>query len=933
MKIKKMFFIALSISLSYTSQAQNLPFDPAVRTGKLPNGFTYYIRHNEEPKNRVVFYLANKVGSVLEDDDQRGLAHFMEHMSFNGTKNFPKNELVDYLQKTGVRFGADLNASTSFDETIYQLPVPSDKPEIVQHGLQIMRDWAQDATLDPAEIDKERGVVLEEKRLHKGAAERVQNQFLPILLNNSVYANRLPIGTEEILTTFKPETIKRFYHDWYRPDLQALIVVGDIDVDAMEKDIKAKFSDLKNPEQERRRPAFNVPLTGKDQFVVVTDPEVTNTSIEINIKQPKLPLHTAAQYREFMIRQLVNMMLGDRYADLQRTPAPPFLTAGVGMGEFLGGLDNYTVSVTAKPGELKEGVKAAWRISEQARRYGFTPTELERAKTAYLNQVQSALKEKSKTQSENYVAEYVQYFLHGTASPGIEAEYMLAKDALAKIDTRGVNDYIKKVVKGTDRDMLITAPEKDKAALPSEQVFMGWMKAVEQEAITAYQDTASKKSLLTEAPLAGKIIKSQYHKGLNMTTLILSNGAKVLLKPTNFRNDQILFTGVAAGGTSLYNDTIFRTAEAANLIPSFGAGNYNDAELEKYLSGKQVNVRPQVSERIQAISGASNVSDLEAALQLMYAYITQPRKDTVLFKNFIARSKAALINRLNDPARVFNDTVNALLSNYNKRRAPQTAEDLDSIDLNRAFNIYKERFADASGLTFVFTGNIDTVTIRPLIERYIASLPASYKNEQAKDLGINIPAGKISKTVYKGSEEKANVILVLSGPFSYNSANGLKMEALKEVLQIRLTERLREEEGGVYSPGVRASSIKYPQARFNLTVTFSCAPKNVEKLIASTLDEIGKLRTNGPLQVNLDKFKAETQRTIELELRSNGFWQNYLVGQVQNKEPLDAVDQYSQMVEKISVDDVKQMAVRYLNGDNYIRMVLLPEHAGTKGKQ
>ncbi|PJJ85027.1 M16 family metallopeptidase [Mucilaginibacter auburnensis] len=925
MNIKKIFSAVLLTGLYSITYAQTLPFDPAVRTGKLANGFTYYIRHNEEPKNRVVFYLANKVGSVLEDDDQRGLAHFIEHMSFNGTKNFPKNELVDYLQKTGVRFGADLNATTGFDETIYQLPIPSDKPEIVQHGLQIMRDWAQDATLDPAEINKERGVVLEEKRLKKGAGERMQNQYLPLLLNNSIYAKRLPIGTEEVLTTFKPEAIQRFYRDWYRPDLQALMVVGDIDVDKMEKDIKSRFGDLKKPASPRIRPNFTVQLTGKDQYIVVTDPEETNTSIEINIKQPKLNLHTAADYRAFLIRQLVNYMLSQRYADVQRQSAPPFLAAGAGIGEFIGGLDNYSMSITAKPGELEAGFKNAWRLSEQAKRYGFTPTELDRAKNVYLQQLASVLKEKSKTPSDNYVAEYVQYFLHGTASPGIDIEYGISKNVSASLSTDEVNNYLKQVIKGTDRDILITAPEKEKASLPSEQTFMEWMKAVESEHISAFQDVTSKQGLLTAAPIAGKIINSEYNKALNITTLTLSNGAKVLLKATNFKNDQILFTGTSAGGTSLYDIAHFRAADAANIVPSFGAGNYNESELSKYLSGKQFSIRPSIGERTQAVNGASSVNDLEDALQLMYAYLTQPRKDTILFKNTIARAKAALLNRQNDPAQVFNDTVTAVLSSYNIRRARQTAEDLDHIELDQVYSIYKERFADASGFTFVFTGSIDTVAIKPLLEKYIGSLPSLYRNEQAKDLGITSPAGKVSKTVYKGTEDKANVLLFFSGPFDYSFTNQLKVDALKEILQIRLIERLREDEGGVYAPTVGVTYAKYPKARFNFTVSFACAPNNVEQLIAATLDEINKIRNTGPLPVNLDKFKAETQRTIELQLKSNGFWHTYTIGQIQNKEPLDAVNTYSEDVGKITVEDVKKMATQYLGGENFIRMVLLPE--------
>ena len=385
MNIKLLFAFGLTACTYHMAKAQNIALDTAVRTGKLPNGFTYYIRHNEEPKNRVVFYLANKVGSVLENDNQQGLAHFMEHMSFNGTAHFPKNELVDYLQKAGVRFGADINAYTSFDETVYQLPLPSDNPEIVKNGIEIMHDWAHGASLDMDEINKERGVVLEEKRLGKGAADRMRIKYYPVILNNSRYASRLPIGTDDVLNNFKPETIKSFYQDWYRPNLQALIVVGDVDVNEMEKAIRAKFADLKNPLKEKLRTKYSVPLTGKNQFIAVTDPEMTSTSAEVMIKQPEVPLHTDAEYRVSVVRALYNEMLGGRYAELQRQSDPPFLGASAGISGFMGGLDAYSLSVTAKPGELEKGFKAAWRENERAKRFGFTATELARAKASYQN--------------------------------------------------------------------------------------------------------------------------------------------------------------------------------------------------------------------------------------------------------------------------------------------------------------------------------------------------------------------------------------------------------------------------------------------------------------------------------------------------------------------------------------------------------------------
>jgi zinc protease len=925
MNIKILFISGLIISLFCTAKAQDIPFDPAVRTGKLANGFTYYIRHNEEPKNRVVFYLANKIGSVLEDEDQRGLAHFMEHMSFNGTTHFPKNELVNYLQKAGVRFGADINAYTGFDETVYQLPLPSDNPEVLKNGIEIMHDWTQGALLDPVEIDKERGVVLEEKRLGKGADERMRRVYWPVILNNSRYSVRIPIGIDTVLNNFKPEAIKRFYHDWYRPDLQALIVVGDIDVDQMEKIIKTKFADLKNPVNEKFRTKYTVPLTGINQFVTVTDPEMTSTKAEVIIKLPELPLHTTADYRESIVRELFNTMLSERYSELSRQADPPFLSGGAGISNFMGGLDSYGVNVTAKPGELERGFKAVWRENERVKRFGFTTTELNRAKYSYLNQFKSLLIEKNKNPSENYVKEYLQYFLHGTASPGIDYEYNLVNNDLQGITIDELNTLVKTLNGLTDRDILIMAPEKEKANLPDEQLFTSWMKAVENEDIQAYKDETSNEILLKAQPIAGKIISEKKDGHTGVTTLVLSNGIKVLLKPTDYKNNQIIFTGFSSGGTSLYNDTDFQSASAANIIPSFGAGNYNTTQLNKYLAGKQLSMQPFVSERAQGINGSTVNNDLEDALQLMYAFLTEPRKDSVIFKGMIARSKAGMANRFNDPNSVFQDTTSAVLGNHNMRRTGPSLEKLEQVNLDKAYAIYKERFANESGFTFVFVGSIDTLTIKPLLAKYLGGLPVAGKTERAKDLHINIPAGIIGRTVYKGTEPKATVNLVFSGRFDYSMENKQKLDALKETLEIRLLERLREDESGVYSPSTKIATSKYPEGRYSLTISFGCAPQNVEKLVASALDEIEKIKTAGPLQVNVDKFKAENQRAIETALKTNDFWLGYLTGQLQNQENLNQIDDYSKQLNIITPADVKDMADKYLSGKNYIKLVLLPE--------
>jgi zinc protease len=923
--------IMLFYQRSASAQGAALPLDPQVRTGKLSNGFTYYIRHNEEPKNRVVMYLVNKVGSILEDEDQRGLAHFMEHMSFNGTKHFPKNELINYLQKSGVRFGADLNAYTSFDETVYQLPLPSDKPELLAGGIKIMRDWAQEAILDPAEINKERGVVLEEKRLGKGASERMQQKYWPIVFKDSRYAVRIPIGLDTVLNNFKPTTISRFYHDWYRPDLQALIVVGDVNVNDMEKKIKEQFASLTNPVNERKRKSYATPLISQNQFVSVTDKEMTATSVDIILKLPKLPFKTAVDFRANLVRDLFNQMISDRYGELSQQANPPFLQAGAAIGGFIGNIDAYTLSVVAKPGDLERGFKAVWRENEQLRQFGFTSTELERAKNALLTAMHTALTEISKTSSENFAKAYQDNFLNGTAEPGIKKENFLASAALPGITLADVNRLAKYQRTDQNRDIIILAPDKDKAGLPNEALVQNWISSVNAEHLMPFIDNTSSLPLLTSQPLKGKIVSVITDKQIGLTTLMLDNGVKVLLKITNFKNDEILFSGFSTGGTSLYSDADYPSASVAGqFISAFGVGNYSKIQLNKYLADKQLSVSPYIGERTQGISGASNTKDLETAFQLIYAYYTEPRKDSILFKGFINDAKALIANRADDPSSVFRDTVNSFLYHNNPRRTAPSLEKINRIDLDKAFTIYRDRFGNASGTVFTFVGNIDTIILKPLLEKYLGSLPAHGQVDSAKDLGLHLPGGIIAKTVYKGSEQKATVQLLWSGVFVYTQKQNLVADALKECLEIRLLERLREDESEVYTPSVSASTSKYPQARYVLGVAFGCGPQNADKLVSSTLDEVGKLKSAGPLPLNLEKWKAETLRQHETQLLDNQWWEVYLGSQLSNNEGLNNYQHFNDLVNNITPQMVQEAAKELLKGNNYIRLELLPDNKEKK---
>lgn len=904
-----------------------LPVDKAVLIGRLPNGLTYYIRKNTEPKNRAELYLVNKVGSVLENDDQQGLAHFTEHMAFNGTRDFPKNQLVNFLQQSGVKFGADLNAYTGFDETVYQLPLPTDSANVFEKGFDILSNWAGFVSFDTDEINSERGVVLEESRLRgKNAQERMQQQYLPVLFNNSRYAARLPIGKDDILKNFKPETIKSFYKDWYRPDLQAVIAVGDFDVKEVEALIKKNFSELKNPANEKPRQEYAIPATEKTMVKIVTDPEFPYTLAQIIVKHPGTSLKTTTDYLRSIRVQLFNAMLNARIGELAQQADPPFLFGSSSYGGFLAHLDAFTTVAVAKtPAELQKAVQAVVAENERARQFGFTESEFERAKKNVMNAMEKNWKEKDKTRSASFVQEYQRNFLEEEAIPGIDYEYNFYKDNLGKISLKDVNAMAGQFISDKNRVVIVMAPEKDKGSLPGEQTLLSWIGSA-GSGVKAYVDDVSDKPLLDKAPAPGKIVSEKKESEIGTTELTLSNGVKVFLKPTDFKNDQILINAYSPGGSSLVSDADYISASFADqVIGSSGVGPYTEIQLGKQLSGKSVSISPYIGETSEGFSGNASPKDLETAMQLIYLYFTQPRKDANIWSSNLSQTRSVLANRSLDPQSVFQDTVSAVLSNNNFRRMTPSLKMLESANLDKAYSIFRERFADAGDFTFTFVGSIDEKVIRPLLETYLGSLPSTKSNEKFKDLGIRIPAGQLTKTVKKGVGDKSTVQLVFSGDYAFNNSSNIQMDALEEILNIKLIERLREKEGGVYSPGVRFSYTKIPAGRYTATVYFSCGPENVEKLINATLEEIGKIRKNGAEEGDIRKFMAEETRDTEVQLKQNGFWLGYISGQNENNEPLNEVLHYTDDLKKVTVKSTQETAEKYLNGKNLVKLILLPE--------
>nr|WP_294948480.1 M16 family metallopeptidase [uncultured Mucilaginibacter sp.] len=903
-----------------------LPTDPDVLIGKLPNGLTYYIRHNEQPKNRAELYLVVKTGSVLETDAQQGLAHFTEHMAFNGTRDYPKNDLVNYLQKSGVRFGADLNAYTSFDETVYQLPLPTDSAEVFTNGFNILANWAGYVTFDAAEIDKERGVVLEEARLRgKNAQERLSLQTLPVILNNSRYASRLPIGQESVLKTFDAATIKNFYHDWYRPDLQAIIAVGDFDVKAVEGIIKNKFGALTNPAAEKPRAVYTVPPTPGTVVKIATDKEFPYTLAQIIVKHPQATVKTTASYTQSLRINLFNYMMGERLNELLQKPEPPYLYARASYTPLIAKQDAFSSLVIAKPGDLENAIKVMVAETERARKFGFTLTELERAKQALLAQIQNAYNERNKTNSANFVSEYSKNFLSGEAIPGIDFEYNYIISNINKIGTADVNALAGQFISDQNRVIVIEAPEKDKDKLPNEKTVLGWISSA-GVGVTAYVDNVTSRPLMEKTPERGKVVTETKDEAIGTTTYVLENGLTVILKPTEFKNDQVLINGYSFGGTSLASDKDFTSANlAAPIIGSSGIADFNQGQLDKMLAGKNVSVKPYISDVAQGISANTSPKDFETAMQLIYLYFTQPRKDADIWKGNISQTRSILANRGLDPGSVYQDTVSAVLSNYNMRSMVTTLANLDAASLDKAYGFYKDRYSDASGFTFTFVGNFDPEVIKPYIEAYLGSLPSTRKKETFKDLAVHPPEGQVTKTIYKGLDDKATVQMVFSGAYEYKESNNIQLDALEEVMNIKLTERLREQESGVYAPGVRISYSKIPSGRYSVSIYFTCSSANVDKLIAATMDEISKLKLNGATPADIQKFIAEEARSTQVQLKENVFWAGYLGGASQNGENPDDILSHVSHLENITVQSTKETAAKYLNTSNLVKLILMPE--------
>jgi len=932
MKKLSALFLALVGLLIQPLAAQDLnqpiPNDSLLRTGTLPNGMKYYIRKNVKPEHRAELRLAVNAGSVLENDDQQGLAHFNEHMAFNGTKNFAHNDIVNFLELSGVKFGADLNAYTSFDETVYMLQVPTDSERIFNKGIQILEDWSHNLSFDSVEIDKERGVVISERRLGLGALQRMQNQYWPILFQGSRYADRLPIGKLDVLENSKHSSLKQFYADWYRPDLMAVIAVGDFDVDKVEKMIKEKFGAIPARKNEKPRTMYDVPDSKSLLIAKATDKEDPYNIIELVYKHAKEHTRTLADMKRDLENELFSAMLNSRLQEIQKQTNAPFLFAYAGVGGEVRAKDAFTGYASVKDSGMKTGIEALVTECERVKRFGFTASELDRAEKKLLRNAEKAVKEKDKTDSKRYVNEYVQAFLEDEPVASSTFEYNFDKKYLNTITLADMNVVSKEWITndGQNAVIIIQAPSKDSTLIPSDDAIREIFDGVQKKELKPYVDKVSDKPLMAIKPTPGKVVSEKEIKELGITEWTLSNGIKVVIKPTDFKNDEISFNSFRFGGSSLYPDKDFMSASnAATIIDQSGIGSFNSTALEKMLSGKIVGVTPSISELSEGVSGRCSPQDLETEMQLLNLYFTAPRKDDTAFQAYITQNKGLIENKSADPSSAYNDTVTVTMSSYNYRRRPTTAATLNEIDLNRAFDIYKERFSDAGGFTFFFVGNFKPAELKMMVETYIASLPTKQTNSTWKDIGIVTPTGVISKTVYRGKEPKATVELIFSGPFDYTRKNRMEMQALSSLLSIKLREQLREEMSGVYGVGASGSGSHYPKQQYKFGIFFGCAPERVEELLAATYKEIDSVKNFGCNALNMQKIKETFKRQHEIDLKDNNFWLNTIMQNYYNHENILEIQDFDKYVDGLTSDDFKRLAKQYFNMNNYAKFVLMPE--------
>jgi len=903
-----------------------LPLSTAIRTGTLPNGLTFFIRRNAQPEKRAALRLVVKAGSIDEAEDQRGLAHLLEHMAFNGSTHFKSGELVTYLETIGARFGPDVNAYTSYDETVYMLEVPTDRPEIVGRGFEALSDFAGGITLATDEIDRERGVVIEEWRLRQGVGSRMESAQMSALYGDSRYVNRVPIGLPDLVKTFPAQRLRDFYRDQYHPDRMAVIAVGDLDPDATEALIREHFSSLSEAPRVER-PAAPIPPHQDTRYVSLTDKEAQGSSVSIVFKQPLLPYRTVGDYRRSLVRALIHSMLNNRLAEISRQPDAPFLRAGSG-DETLGRtVEAVSVSARLNDGTMEKGLHALAQELARVRQFGFGEGELDRSKRAAMATYERAYNERDKSQSGGYASELVRYFLEGEPAPGIEAELDLVRKLLPTITAAELGAFAKTMITDESRVVIATAPEKPGVQAATQASLSDALRAGTAAAVTPWKDEFAGRTLMAKKPTPGTVKSRREIPEIGVTVLTLSNGVDVWLKPTDFRNDQISFTSYARGGTSLASCGEYLEASlSTSLVGIAGVGGYNPIDLGKLLAGTVANASAYMSSYTHGVSAGSTPKDLETALQLTYLHFTAPNHDAAAFDLLKRRLEAGIANQKQNPGSVFGERVRRVNTNDHCTARATTSEEIQRLSPERMMAYYTARFSNAADFTFFFVGAFNVDAITPLLNTYIGSLPSKGKRtSKVGDMHLEFPKAVLRETVNKGQEPRSQTVMTFFADTKLDELETHRLRAATTVFEMHLRELLREELGGTYSVGVGYSDTSPQQGYGTTSVQFGSSPDNADKLAKAVMTELERLKKEGPSDSDLQIVKETEKRELETSLRQNGYWLNslqamHILGRDARRIPLR-----SERTDSLTKENVHAMLKKYFPEDRYTVMTLMPE--------
>lgn len=926
--ISILYLFSFSLLAQVEDLSRHIPVDPSVKMGKLNNGLTYYIKHNAKPKNKAELRLVINAGSVLEDEDQQGLAHFLEHMAFNGTKNFPKNELIDYLQSLGIEFGADLNAHTGYDETVYKLSVPTDT-ETFDTSLQVLRDWADGITFDDEEIDNERGVVAEELRARSGAGMRMYYKSIPVITNNSRYAERVPIGKLDVIQNSKYDAMKRFYRDWYRPDLMALVLVGDFDVIETEKKIKKLFKSIKPVKNPKERIYYEIPENQEPTVTIISDKEAKGVKVSIYIKNEERDAITLKDYKQVLLQKLYTGMLRQRLSEVALMPNAPFLSSSAGIGNFLGNMDCYYLRASLKEDNINKGIEALFTESERAKQYGFTASELERYKEYLLNNADVRRKESGKLSSKHYYIEkYVDHFTDNEPIPSDEFIYEFYKDILPTIQVDEVNKIGKQWVRKDNIAVVVNAIEKSDLVLPSEKEVIEILDSTTLKNIAPYKDDLGNMKLMAIKPKPGKIESEVYNNVIDVTTWKLANGVTVMAKPTQFQNDLISMSGFRPGGSSVAPDSLYVSARSAGrIIGLSGINDISNTDLKKLNMGKTVRVIPYINYYDELFSGSSSSKDLERMFQMLNLYFTNPNKDENVFNSNKENLKSISKDPGSSPGTFFVNRISEVMSQNHLRAIPLKEQQIENeLDLDRVYNFYKDRFSSANGFTFIFVGSFELDKLKKHVAQYLGSLPSNLNKKSTwKDTGLRYANGVIKETVVKGIDDKSQVDIRFTNAFDFSVKKKEKLALLAKLLKIKLTEEMREKMSGVYGVQVSGFASDRPYDWYRMNVRFTCDPENIDKLKNKVLEEINKIKENGALEVDVNKIKEAELANAKEYLEYNSYWSSKLKSAHEYGLNPESILDYEAKINKIDSKMFKNAANTYFDMKNYAEFILIPE--------